>query len=571
MIEREWIIQAPDPGAIARLIKEVGVSDVVAGLMVNRGIVEPAEARDWLAPRLRDLEDPAGLRDMQASVELLLSHLDAGNRVTIYGDYDVDGMTASSTLARFLRLCGYAPQVFLPDRFRDGYGVNVDRVRDLVEEGTRLFVTVDCGVTAVQQITVARELGADFIVVDHHQLPEGDLPPANAIINPHHPDCTFPFDDLCAAGLAFHLVMALRVELRKRGHFDGKTEPDVRDLLDIVAIGTIADVVPLRGINRILVANGLLRLPHSPHPGVRALTALSARSNKVNAGTVAFQIGPRLNAAGRLSHPMKGFEILATDDPERAQAIATDIDEENKRRRVVQDQIEEQALEQALSQQGEHAAAYVLWDETWHPGVAGIVAARMVQRFHRPCAVLAVADGIAKGSIRSIKGFDAVAGLRRCADVLKQFGGHAHAAGVTVELDNLPAFRAAFEKAARDTLKPEDYVPRLKIDAAVRFPRLDGQLLDEFERMAPFGAGNPEPRLCTHNATVVRTRTVGADGSHLKLWLEDDGIRLDAIAFGWGDRAPAAGASVDVAYRPEFNEWQGNVSLQLRIVDMKVH
>ncbi len=568
-MERAWTLSEPDHKQVATLRDALGVTDLVAQLLVNRKITDADAARQWLEPRLTQLIDPSLMKGMDAAVSTILAALDAEERVTIYGDYDVDGMTASSTLARFLRTCGYDVHVFLPDRFRDGYGINADRIADLVEEGTKLFISVDCGVSSVSQITLAKELGARFVVVDHHQLPEGDLPPADAIINPHQPDCPYPFKDLCAAGLAFHLAVALRVELRRRGWFADRDEPDIRELLDIVAIGTIADVVPLRGINRVLTASGLARIERSSHPGVRALAAIGAPGRRVNASTVAFQIGPRLNAAGRLSHPYKGYEILATDDGNLAEHIAQDIDAENKRRRQVQDEIEAAALEQALSEQGEDANAYVLWAEGWHAGVAGIVAARMVQRFHRPCAVVGVRDGIGKGSIRSITGFNAVAGLRLCADTLDQFGGHPHAAGVTVSLENLPAFRKAFVTAATEMIEPRYYTPVLKLDAEVPFSFIGSRLLDDLSMLGPYGAGNPEPRFCTRGVKVVNAKAIGADGSHLRMRLMSGGRSLNAIAFGRGKDCPEAGQLIDVAYRPDWNEWNGSVSLQLQVLDFK--
>ena len=566
---RHWVIREPDPKQVTTLTSELGLPNIIAGLLVNRDVVDPMEARAYLNPRLGDLVDPAGLRGMAKAVERILSAIEQNERITIYGDYDVDGMTSSSILARFFRACGWPTHVFLPDRFKDGYGINADRIRELIDAGTTLFITVDCGITATEAIAEAKELGADFIIVDHHQPREDGLPPAAAIINPHQPSCTFPFKDLCAAGLAFHLVMGLRGELRKRGTYQGLDEPDIRKLLDIVAIGTIADVVPLKGLNRILVTAGLKRMARSEHAGVRALVAVSAGSRRLNAGVVGFQMGPRLNAAGRLSHPYKGYELLSTDDTRLAQEIAADVDNENQKRRTVQSEIEEQAIEQALSLSEDVAPAYVLWSNDWHPGVAGIVAARIVQRFHRPCAVIAVKDGIGKGSIRSIRGFNAVAGLRQCADSLEQFGGHPHAAGVTVQEDQLPHFRRAFAQAAEALTKPDDLIPRLTLDSELSFQDLAGELLDQIENLAPFGAGNREPLFCTRGVDVLETRRVGKDRSHLRMKLQHSGQRLDAIAFGCGEHAPPVGDRIDVAYRPEYNEWKGRVSLQLRVLDFR--
>jgi len=305
---------------------------------------------------------------------------------------------------------------------------------------------------------------------------------------------------------------------------------------------------------------------------VRALLAVGGASQRrLSAEVIGYQMGPRLNAAGRLSHPYKGFELLATDDEARARAIAADVDQENQQRREVQATIEVEALEQAMTAQGPTANAFVLWSDDWHPGVAGIVAARVMNRFHRPCAVLAVdKEGVAKGSIRSIRGCDAVTMLRQCATHLSQFGGHAHAAGVTLPADNLDAFREAFDHAAAETATPGAFTPTLTVDAELGFEHVNGDLLDAIEQLGPFGASNPAPRFCTRGVRVMDSRIVGKDRRHLKLSLEHGGVCLDAIAFGFADQAPEPGALIDVAFRPDLNEYRGRVTLQLRVADLQV-
>ncbi|HIA01743.1 MAG TPA: single-stranded-DNA-specific exonuclease RecJ [Myxococcales bacterium] len=568
MVERIWQLSEPDSSIVSELTQSLQLPNIVAELLANRGIDSVEQAQVFLDPRLHNLDDPSSMADMAVAVDLILSTLEQGKRVTIYGDYDVDGMTSASVLTRFLRLCGFDPHCFLPDRFNDGYGLNPDRLRELIAEGTQLFISVDCGVSAVKEIALARELGADFVVVDHHQLPQGALPTANAILNPHRPDCKFPFKDLCAAGLSFYLALALRAELRSRGHFADLPEPDLREVLDIVAIGTIADVVPLHGLNRVIVNAGLPRVAHSKHPGIRALTALAASNRPITASTVAFQIGPRLNAAGRLSHPFRGFELLTTNDPETAQTIANEIEDANIKRRDIQKQIEEEALAMA-SESEEIQPAYVLWHPEWHVGVTGVVAARIVERFHRPCAMVAIVNGMGKGSIRSITGFDAVEGLRRCSHLLEQFGGHPYAAGLSILPENLPEFRKVFAAAALDLTPTDRLNPRLRVDAQINLGELDSRLIDDLSRLEPFGAGNPEPCLSATNVTVANARRVGQDGAHLKLGLEQSGRKFDAIAFGRGEQMPSKGSLIDIAFRPEYNHFRGRVSVQLRIKDFK--
>ncbi len=568
-VPRAWRVRPKDAEAVKALSQSAGLNETIAHLLLTRGVTSPDAARSFLDPRLADLLPPSGLRGMDDAVRLVLQAIDQQLPIVVYGDYDVDGMTASSTLHRFLAGVGARVSVFLPDRFRDGYGLNPDRVRELVEAGARLIVTVDCGITAVSAVQVARDLGADVVIVDHHRLPLGPLPNASAIINPHHPDCTFPFKDLCAAGLAFHLAAALRGALRARGAFLEAPEPDVRELLPFAAIGTIADLVPLRGLNRILASHGLKRFASDRRAGLRALRAVALGQKAVTASAVAFQVAPRLNAAGRLSSPMKCFELLTTDDADAAFAIAQGLDAENAERRGIQERIEKEALEQALAQQGEDAPAYVLWDPGWHAGVAGIVAARVVERFHRPCAVVALVDGVGKGSLRSISGFDVLAGLERCSEHLIQYGGHAHAAGVTVAPENLPAFREAFVRAAQALTPAESLTPVLTLDDELPFSRVTSELLEHLHLLAPFGAGNPEPAFFTRGVRVVSRRPVGQGGEHFRLVLGEGGLTLPAVAFRAGERCPQAGDLIDVAYKPEFNDWQGQLTLQLRLVDVR--
>jgi len=568
-LQRIWNVRTPDPSAVARLCSGLSVTNVVAGLLVNRGYEQVDDAQTFLNPRLSQLIDPFQIKGMSEAVARILEAFEQGEKVTIHGDYDVDGMTASTILTRFLNAVGYNPHVFLPNRFVDGYGVNPKRVTQLVEDGTQLFISVDCGIRDVAAVKKARELGADFIIVDHHQLPTDGLPEANAILNPHQPDCPFPFKDLCAAGLALYLAMGLRAELRSRGFFADCDEPDIRELLDVAALGTIADVVPLRGINRVLVAYGLERMQRSPHAGIRALLSLVPPGRKLTAGTVAFQMVPRLNAAGRLSDPFKGFELLSTDKTDVAAAIAKEIDEENKDRRTLQESIEEEAFEQVLSQpSGAEAPAHVLWSDDWHPGVTGIVASRIVDHFHRPCVLIAVdKNGVGKGSIRSIRGFDVMQGLERCDDLLEQFGGHPYAAGLSIRAENLEAFREAFQQAAASLTPADALNPTISLDARISFDDITSDLINTIEALAPFGAGNPEPKFCTVGVRVGSIRRVGADGAHAKLQLTHAERKLDAIAFRVGDNAPTEGSLIDIAFRPEYNEWRGQVSVQLRVVD----
>lgn len=568
MIRPSWTVIDSSPERAHALARAVGCSVLVARLLVQRGLEEPEAARRFLEPRLADLEDPLRMAGMAAAVERILAADARGEKITIWGDYDVDGVTSASLLWRFFAQVGIPVDVFVPDRFRDGYGLNGDRLDELAERGTRLVIAVDCGVTSHREIRRARERGVDVIVVDHHH-PQAELPPAAAVVNPLQPGCAYSYKKMAAVGLTFHLVVALRGALRERGRFAPGREPDVRELLDLVSIGTVADVVPLTGTNRILAWHGLRRVPQSRHAGVRALCHVSGLEGKeVGAGQVGFQLGPRINAAGRLSSATKGVELLTSPSYEAALAIAHDVDRENRERQTIEARILEEAVEQALAQ-GDPGArrALVLASPSWHAGVVGIVASKVVERFHRPTFVIAVDGGVGKGSGRSIEGFHLVEGLDRCAADLVGYGGHAHAAGVTVAAERIPAFAARLDAVARERLTDGHLTPTLRLDAEVPLAAVTWDLVADVGRLAPFGSGNPRPTFLARGVRVRATREVGR--GHLKMVVEQGPALLDCIGFRMADRAPAPGDVVDLAYRPEINEFRGERRLQLELRDLR--
>ncbi len=567
-MEKHWKLTTADPTASETLTLELGISPILARLLVNRSITEVGEARTHLTPRLADLRDPFGLHGMKAAVERILQAADAGESICIWGDYDVDGVTSTTLLMRFFREVGISARFFVPDRFRDGYGLSKNPIQELAASGVDLLVTVDCGINSVEEVRFAAELGVDVIIVDHHEVgPE--LPGAHAIINPLQPECSFPFKSLAAVGLTFHLLIALRSELRSRGVLSSETSPDLRRFLDVTAIGTIADMVPLIGLNRVLASQGVRRIADSENAGIRALCEVSgAGTRPINAGFVAFQIGPRINAAGRLASAERGVELLISDDYGLAHGLATEVDAENRRRRDIEAEILDSALAQVEAQGGVgDRRALVLHSENWHAGVTGIVATRVVERYHRPTFLIAVADGIGKGSVRSISGFHVVRALRRCEDLLVTFGGHAHAGGLTIREERLPEFVTRMEELAQEVLADSALVPSLSIDELVAFSEVDFPLLAELQELEPFGMGNRKPMFCTRGVEVERTRVV--KGNHLQLWLRQGGTTRRAIAFGRGDDGIVAGDCIDVAYHAEENVWQGRRELQLQIRDLR--
>jgi single-stranded-DNA-specific exonuclease len=558
---------ACDEGVAASLARALSIHPLAARVLATRGLADPAAAGRFLAPRLSDLPDPFGMKGMEAAVARIVRAVEAGERIACYGDYDVDGVTSTVLLAGFLRAAGGDAVTYTPHRLVEGYGLNAVAVGRLAGQGVRLIVTLDCGITSVPEVQEAALLGLDVVVVDHHTAPV-ELPAAAAILNPHQPGCGYPSKHLAAVGVTFCLALALRRRLRERGRFgEARPEPNLREALDLVALGTIADVVPLVEVNRILVHFGLDELSRSRRPGLRALKHVAgmAEGTPVTAGQVGFRLGPRINAAGRLADAGRGVRLLLSDDPAAAAALAEDLDRENRARQEIERQMLEEALADAQGRVRGGARGLVLSRDGWHPGVVGIVAARVAERFHRPAVLVGVADGVGKGSGRSIDGFHLYDALAACGAHLARFGGHRHAAGLTLEPGKLPAFREAFERFAAERLAPEDLVPRCRIEGWVDAAELDERAAEGLARLAPFGAGHAEP-LFAVRARPAGARTVGAGGAHLKLRL---GPGLEAIGFSLGERLALCGGEVEAAVAIGFDEWDGSRRLQARIRDIR--
>jgi len=555
-----------DEAAAARLARELRLHPLAARVLASRGMGEPAAADRFLAPRLEDLPDPFSMRGMDRAVERVVRAVEAGERIACYGDYDVDGVTSTVLLAGFLGACGADVVTYTPHRLVEGYGLNAAAVGRLAGQGVRLLVTLDCGITSVPEVDEARRLGVDVVVVDHHTVPV-ELPAAAAILNPHQPGCGYPSKHLAAVGVTFNLVVALRRRLRERGRFGpARPEPNLRQALDLVALGTVADVVPLVEVNRVLVRHGLAEIAGGRRPGLRALKRVAgvAAGAAVTAGQVGFRLAPRINAAGRLDDAGRGVRLLAAVDEASAAPLAEELDRENRARQEIEREMLEEALADAARLVEGGARGLVLARHGWHPGVVGIVAARVAERFHRPAVLVGIADGVGKGSGRSVEGFHLYDALAACSEHLTRFGGHRHAAGVTVAPEALDAFRRAFERHAAERMADEDLVPRTRIEGWVPGELLDERGASDLERLAPFGAGNAEP-VFGLRATASRARQVGAGGAHLKLVLAD----RDAIGFSLGDRLALCSAPVEAAVSLGFDEWDGSRRLQLRVRDLR--
>ena len=567
MIARRWVEVGCDEAAAGRLARELGLEPLAARVLACRGLADPADAERFLQARLTDLPDPFLMKGMAAAVERLMRAIAGGERIALYGDYDVDGITSTALLAGFLRAAGAEVVTYVPHRLVEGYGLNTEAVRRLAGEGARLLVSLDCGITSVAEVRAAADLGVEAVVVDHHTVPV-ELPAATAILNPHQPGCGYPYKPLAAVGVTFCLAMALRKRLREAGRFGAeRPEPNLRQALDLVALGTVADVVPLTGVNRVLVRWGLEEVARTGRPGLRALKRVAgiADGAAVTAGQIGFRLGPRLNAAGRLDDASRGVRLLLTRDEAEAAALADELDRENRSRQEIEREILGQALAQAEERVGAGARGLVLSRDSWHPGVIGIVASRVVERFHRPAVLVGVANGVGKGSGRSIEGFHLYDALARCAPHLTRFGGHQHAAGVTLDPAALPAFREAFEAHARERLTDEDLVPRCRIEGRLLAEAVCERSAQALERLAPYGAGHPEP-LFAVRGRPRRARTVGAGGAHLKLGFA---AGVDAIGFSMGDRLGLCDGEIEAAVTLGFDDWDGARRLQLKIRDLR--
>lgn len=563
-----------DEALVSKLAGALRVRPATARCLVARGVTEPRDAQGFIDPRLAALRPPTGLAGMSRAVGRLADAVVSGQRIGVFGDYDVDGVTTAALLTAFLRAVGAEVEVAVARRDA-GYGFTAAAAADFAARGCEIIITGDCGTSDLDALAVAASHGIDVIVVDHHTVPAaGTAHPALALVNPHRADSTFPFRGMASVGLAFYVAAAVRTELRDRRFFErsGHTEPDVRELLDFVALGTIADLVPLASENRILTALGLRRLQSRTRPGIAALLAAAGVDveREVDARTVAWKLAPRINAPGRLGAALPSLSLLLADADsaaERAQALET----ANTERRAIQDRVMAEALE--LLGDRDPGPAVVIAGEGWPSGVVGIVAAKLVDRYQRPAFVVGIdpETGIGRGSARTACGVNLYRALSEAASSLDRYGGHAAAAGFTVRREAIAALGESLGAACAKLAAGSGPVPTgREVDAEVRLADVDERLAQELAGLGPFGQDNPSPVLVTRNARVSAVRRVG-DGSHLKLTLEDGGSTTrTAIGFQLGDREVDVGARVDLAFLPTVSTWQGRRSAELELSDLAI-
>jgi len=560
-----WVVAPrPERSAVLALAERLHLPEPLAALLIQRGQTDPETARHYLRPSLDALSDPHALLGMKEAVEAIAGTVRASGTILVHGDYDVDGQCATALLTRALRAGGADVVPFLPHRLRDGYDFGPAGLQAARAAGASLIVTCDCGITAIETVRAARAEGIGVVVTDHH-LPGPELPPALAVVDPQQPGDTSGATTLCGTGVAFKLVQALVPALNLPPNLPYY-------LLDLVALATVADVVPLLGENRILVKHGLRLLGESSWPGVRALVEASGLAGReVRAGHLGFILGPRLNAAGRIAEATDGLRLLLTDDPAEAAGLARRLEGLNVERQALDQRMLDEALTQVEhTTDPERDASFVLTGEGWHPGVVGIVASRVVERYGRPAFLIAFDGDIGKGSGRSISRFDLHAALLACGDLLERYGGHHMAAGLTIRRENLDAFRERFGGLARETLAPEDLGPEQRVDLEVGLHEVTAELERLMRHLEPCGTGNSSPVFGVRGVRFAGRSRVGQ--GHLKGMLDDGRSRLPAIGFQWADRVPwLADAPVDAAFRIECNEWNGQTTLQARLCALSPH
>ncbi|MEX2188378.1 MAG: single-stranded-DNA-specific exonuclease RecJ [Pirellulales bacterium] len=573
-----WRFHPHDAERIGQLERSAGISPIVAQLLVARGVFDPAAARTFLDPKLTALRDPEELPGVTAAAERIIAAVGDGRRIVIYGDYDADGVTATALLYRCLTLLGANVGYYVPSRIDEGYGLNDDALRTIAGGGAKLVITVDCGIASVHEAETARELGLELVITDHHAFGP-TLPDATALVHPQLPGHDYPFAGLCGAGVAFKLAWALCQHASGAKRVGERMKNFLLQAVGLAAIGTVADVVPLVDENRVLVTHGLVSLKQQPTLGLAALMRVAELHEKpvLSSEDLAFTIGPRLNAAGRLGQAQLAVELLATDSPERAQALAEYLHELNNSRGSLERSIMLSASKQIREFFDPEAdAALVLADHDWHCGVIGIVAGRLVEKYHRPVVVVSLDKlGIkpGQGSARSVPGFNLHEALAACSHHLVSHGGHAAAAGLKIEEQNVEAFRADFCEHAARCIKAEGRIAEVAIDAEAPLSSLTLAAVEQLERLAPFGSGNTRPLLATAGVELAQPpKRMGEGGRHVSLLLRQHGATARAVAFGqgdWADELAVVDGPISVAYRPVINHFRGRRSVDLHLVDWK--
>ncbi len=568
-MEKEYRLLSPDESSVRELSKKLGCHPATAAVLANRHISSPEDAVEFFSNNLKYLRSPALLRDMDKAVYRISKALKKNESILIFGDYDADGVTATALLHEFFSRIGARVSYYIPHRTKEGYGMSAEHIRRVaIPKKIDLIITVDCGSGSHEAVCAAREAGIDVIVTDHHYVAV-PLPSAEAVVNPNRPDCRAGFEMLAGVGVAYSLLICLRKHLRDHHFWESHPEPNLKSLCDLVALGTVADIVPLCKENRLFTKTGLQVINGRNRPGIKALGHAAGLDDRtLTADDIAFRLAPRLNAAGRIAHAASAVRLLTTRKEEKAQRIAAMLNRLNEKRRRTEQEILTRVLAHIQANPTVlQKNALVFKHPDWHEGVLGIVAAKLVERFYRPAILISIRNGIGKGSARSIPGFHLFEGLKKASGFLQRFGGHAMAAGLQIQAEQIDAFRDAFETVVTETTRLEDFIPGIDIDCELSFDDITPKLIDEIEALQPFGQGNPEPVFMTRNVSVVFSKIVGSTHRQfrLKAVRGDSNSVLAAIQFNIDPKSPAPTYLEKIAFRLRWNHWNGNKNIQLFI------
>ena len=562
-MEKRWTIIAGDPDKAEALNSVLKINPVFCKILTQRGITSYDEARDFFRPQLSHLHDPWLMKDMNKAVERILPALENQEKVLVFGDYDVDGTTAVASMYSFLKKNGFNVDFYIPHRYREGYGVSKAGIDFAKENGFKLIISLDCGIKSYDLIAYAKTIGIDFVVCDHH-LPDEILPPAIAILNPKQSDCHYPYKELCGCGVGFKLITALAEKLKL-------PEQSIYEYLDLAAVAIAADIVPITGENRILAYYGLQKANENPNPGIKALCHLGGVQTQLQINNLVFIIAPRVNAAGRMDDATKAVQLFISETYEEALAFAEQLHSDNTNRKEADTSTTQEAL--ALIEENENwinSKSTVLFKPHWHKGVVGIVASRVIEQYYRPTIILTQSGNLAAGSARSVPGFNLYEAVHACRDHLLGYGGHFAAAGMTLEIDKIDAFRAKFEDIVASTIDPDLLIPEIVIDAEISFDDITWPFYNILHQMEPFGPENLRPVFLTRNVVDTGYSRIVKE-NHLRFSLRQDGRIFTGIGFNLHDKYECLKQKqpCDIVYKLDINEWNGEKSLQLRVIDCR--
>lgn len=567
----QWRFSLEQEDITEQLSNEFGILPLMSKILMSRNIVNLADARKYLFPSLNDLHNPFLMKDMEKAVHRAIRAIHKKEKIVVFGDYDADGITSVAAMIKFFRVLLPETDFYIPDRIGEGYGLNRCAIDLLKSRAVDLIITVDCGVSDLECVSYASTLGIDTIILDHHEVPE-IIPQAVAVIDPRRPDCPFPFKHLAGVGIAFNFLIGLRGKLRQEGFWNDRTYPNLKNYLDLVALGTIGDISPLVDENRIFTKIGLDLISEDKRVGLKALKEICGIETQVmDTNKASFCLIPRINAAGRVGSPTEAVKLLLTDDLTEARDIAKVLDGYNRKRQAIERTILQEILEEIAKTIDPHQkSSLVFASANWHPGVIGIVASRLVDRFYRPTILISLRNGIGKGSGRSIADVNIYQGLKKCDSLLLSYGGHQYAAGISIREEDIEEFKHLLEGVIREDIQPVNMISQTNIDAQCQLHDVNHDLLAQIAMLAPFGSRNPEPVLCVRNVNVTASNIVG--NNHLRMRLNGDGVSCNGIWFSKGHfiKQLTSGTTSDIAFTPQFNYWNGVNEIQLKMKDMSV-